>query len=605
MNVARAILPASLLLAVSCQSVEPAETYDVLIENAVIYDGLGGPGRAGDVALREGRIAFVGDDAPGRARDVIDADGLAVAPGFINLLSWSNEALLYDGFGESALRQGVTLEVMGEGVSMGPLTDTMAEDMAAAQGSIAYDVSWRSLGGYLDTLEESGIAINVASYAGAATIRMNVLGKADVDPTAEELDEMKALLREAMEEGAMGVASSLIYPPGAYAETGELIALTRQAGQCGGIYATHLRSEGDRFLESVDEALTIGRETGTPIHFFHLKVGGEQNFPKMADALGAIDAARADGMTVTADMYLYNASGTTLGASVPPWVQAGGTEAMIERLQDDEIRARVIAEMRDPDADWENVMALAGGPENVMLVVASKETLKPLIGMRIDEIAALWGVSPEDAVLDLLIKEEGRPEAIYFTMSEDNLLEVMRKPYVSFASDAVAMAPRGAFLESGMHPRSYGNFARVFAHYVREEDVMSVAEAVRRMTSLPAGVLSLEDRGVLAEGYRADLVIFDPQTMQDHATYIEPHQFSTGVDTVFVNGVAALRDGEPTGALPGRAIRGRGWLGHEDGGCRASVRSWDETGPVAGASSSKTTEPGGGDSAGAGTSADR
>lgn len=555
-------------------SCEAPPSYDILIRNAVIHDGRGGAPVRGEVGVTGDRISYIGAAAPGRAGTVIDAKGRAVAPGFINMLSWSNEALLYDGLGESSLRQGVTLEVMGEGVSMGPLSPAMAEQMQARPRSIPFEITWESLGEYLETLEERGIAINAASYVGAATVRMNVLGVRNETPSPAQIANMKTVVRASMEDGAMGVASSLIYPPGSYAGTEELIALAGEAGQCGGIYATHLRSEGDRFLESVDEALRIAEATGTPLEFFHLKVGGQRNFPKMAVALEKIDAAREAGLKVAADMYVYSASATTLAASIPPWVQQGSVEEMVRQLQDEEVRRRVIAEMRLEDAGWENVMGLAGGPENVVLAVVTHERLKPLLGMRISEIAEHWKVSPEEAILDILVTEAGRPEAVYFTMSDDNLREIIRKPYVSFASDGIAIAPRGVFLENGMHPRSYGNFARVFAQYVREEGIMPVSEAVRRMTGLPADMLSLSDRGLLEEGYFADIVIFDPKTIQDHSTYLDPHRHSTGVDVVIVNGVIALENGEPTGALPGRAVRGRAWLGHEDGGCRASAGDW-------------------------------
>lgn len=559
-----------------CQADAPAEqSYDLIIENAMIYDGLGGEPYAGEVAVSGDRIAYVGADAPGIANEVIDAEGQALAPGFINLLSWSNESLLYDGLGESSLRQGVTLEVMGEGTSMGPLTETMAQYLEAQQGSIQYDVSWRTLGGYFDVLEDQGIALNVASYVGAGSVRAYVLGFDDVDPSPEQMAEMQGVVQTAMEDGAMGVASSLIYPPGAYAETDELIALASQAAACGGIYATHLRSEGDRFLEGVEEALLIGQESGAPVEFFHLKVGGTRNFDKMPVALEMIEAAQAEGQAVTADMYVYPASGTTLTAMLPPWIQDGGVEAMLERLNDPDIRAEVIAEMGNPEPEWENLLLLAGGPENVMLAVVASEDSTDLVGMRISEIAELWDKSIEDTIIDLIIENNGQADAVYFTMSEENLRQIVTRPYVSFASDGLAMAPSGVFLEDWMHPRSYGNFARAFAHYSREEGLVSTEEMVRRMTSLPAGVLALADRGQISEGYAADLVVFDPETIQDQSTFLDPHQLSTGVDTVLVNGVVALSDGEPTGALPGQALRGRAYTGDGEGGCRSAYLDWE------------------------------
>ena len=551
-----------------------AETFDLILEGGTIYDGSGGPGYLGDVAVTGDRIAYVGPKAPGAAARIIDARGLAVAPGFINLLSWSNEALLYDGLGQSALRQGVTLEVMGEGISMGPLTPAMREEMISRQRDLRYAVEWTTLGGYLETLERRGVALNVASYVGAATVRMNVLGTDDVDPTPAELDRMRAVVRRAMEEGALGVASSLIYPPGVYAETDELVALVEEAGRCGGIYATHMRSEGDRFLEAVDETIAIARRARTPVEIFHLKVGGRHNWGKMADAVARIEAAREAGIRVTTDMYVYHASGTGLTASMPPWVQAGGFSAMAARLADPALRQRVIADMRSTDPGWDNVMAMAGGPDRVMLATVRNDALRPLIGKTIAEIAHDAGKTPEDALIDLVLADGGRPEAVYFTMSEDTIRDLVQLPYMSFASDGAAMAPEGDFLKSATHPRSYGNFARVFAHYVREEMLLSVAEAVRRMTALPAAVLGLAERGWLRAGHVADVVVFDPGTIQDHATFVAPHRFATGVETVLVNGVVALRDGAPTGAKPGRVVRGRGWSGFADGGCRAASSDW-------------------------------
>ncbi|KCZ57363.1 hypothetical protein HY29_01150 [Hyphomonas beringensis] len=574
MKIKRWIAPAMVALLTGCQTPGEQTYYDLLIENASIYDGLGSTAQAGEIAIIGDRIAYIGPDAPFQSKQVIDAHGLAVAPGFINMLSWSNEALFEDGTGESSLRQGITLEVMGEGISMAPLTGPMAAALKAQQGEIQYDVNWRSLDEYFKEMERRGVAFNIASYAGAATVRMNVLGTDDVVPTDAQMQEMQDVVRDAMEDGAMGVASSLIYPPGAFAETPELTALASQSAKCGGIYATHMRSEGDRWIEAIEEAITIGRGSKAPLELFHLKVGGAKNFPKTTEALKMMDDARADGVHLTADMYVYNASGTTLAASIPPWVQDGGLDAMLGSLQDPDTRAKIIAEMKDPDAGWENVMELAGGPDNVMLAVAKSAELKPYLGMRVSEIAEAWGVSPEEAILDLILKEKGHPEAIYFTMSEDSIREIIQKPYVSFVSDGVAMAPEGVFLESGTHPRSYGNFSRVYAHYVRDENLLSLPEAIRRMTSLPAGVLSLEDRGVLKEGNVADIVIFDPETIQDKATYLEPHQFSVGVDAVIVNGQAALQDGEPTGAMPGKALRGRAWSERSDGGCRASADDW-------------------------------
>ena len=577
-----AVLAALLVLLSACGGAQDADPFDLIVRGGTIYDGSGLPGYVGDVAIRGDRIAYVGPRAPGPAARVIDARGRAVAPGFINLLSWSNEALLHDGLGQSALRQGVTLEVMGEGSSMGPLTLAMRAQLIARQRDIRYAVDWTTLGEYLETLERRGVALNVASYLGAATARMMVLGTDDVDPTPDQLDRMRAVVRQAMEDGALGVASSLIYPPGVYAETDELVALAGQAGRCGGLYATHLRSEGNRFLQAVDEAIAIGRRAATPVEIFHLKVGGRHNWDKMGDAVARIEAARAAGIRVTTDMYVYDASGTALTASMPPWVQAGGFDAMAERLADPSVRRRVIADMRAASPGWDNVMAMAGGPDRVMLAAVGSDALRPLIGQTMAQIARDAGKTPEDALIDLVLADGGRPAAVYFTMSEDTIRDLVGLPYMSFASDGVAMAPEGDFLKSNTHPRSYGNFARVFARYVRELELLGVAEAVRRMTALPADVLALPDRGRLRVGHAADVVVFDPDAIQDHATYVSPHRFATGVDTVLVNGVPALEGGVPTGATPGRVVRGRAWRGFADGGCRAEPADWRWAWPARG-----------------------
>lgn len=552
---------------------QPAH-YDVLIRNGTVYDGTGKAGLVSDVAIRDGRIARIGRKLPGTASRVIDAHGEAVAPGFINMLSWSGESLLHDGLGQSVLRQGVTLEVMGEGFSMGPVTPAIRAWMLSRQSDLRYDIDWQTLGDYLRTLERRGVAVNVVSYVGAATVRMTSLGASDAAPDPAQLDAMRAVVREAMEEGAMGVASSLIYPPGTYASTDEIKALVQEAGRCGGIYATHLRSEGDRFVEAVDEAIDIARSTGTPLEIFHLKVGGRANWPRMRDVVRHIDAARAAGVRVTTDMYVYHASGTGLTASIPPWVQADGPQAMARRLKDPAVRRRVLAEMRDPAPAWDNILAMAGGPDNVVLATVRQDALRPYIGMSLSDIGRLRGTSAEDALLDIVLEDGGRPEAVYFTMSPDTLNEIVGLPYMSFSSDGIAMAPEGAFLKSATHPRSYGNFARVLARYVRAEHRLPLADAIRKMTGLPASVLGLRDRGRLAEGYAADIVVFDPATIQDHADYVEPHRYATGVSHVLVNGVLTLAGGVPTGAKAGQVVRGAGWKGWPDGGCRTSPADW-------------------------------
>ncbi len=548
--------------------------YDVIIRGGTIYDGSGQPSYIGDIAVRSDRIAYVGPRAPGEGRRKIDARGRAVAPGFINMLSWSNESLLIDGRGQGELRQGVTLEVLGEGESMGPLTPSMKDDLTTQQGDLKYPVEWTTLGEYLDVLERKGISLNVASHIGAATARMNLLDSADVDPTPEQLEAMRAIVQGAMEEGALGVASSLIYAPGVFAETDELVALAETAGRCGGIYVTHMRSEGRRLLEAIDETIEISRRTGTPAEIYHLKAAGRENWPKLEPAIARIEAARREGLRITTEMYAYPAAGTGLDAAMPPWVQEGGNEAWFARLRDPAIRRRVAEEMRAADAGWENVIQMSGGPEHVLLAALRNPALKPLIGRTLAEVAKERGVSAEEAAMDLVIEDESRVGAIYFLMSEDNVRRQIALPYMTFGSDGTAVSAEGVFLKSNLHPRGYGNFARVFARYVRNEKLLTVEDAVRRMTAQPAAVLGLRDRGALKQGYYADVVVFDPATIQDHATYAEPHQYATGVSHVLVNGVEVLRDGEPTAARPGRVVRGRGWTGWDEGGCRPSPKDW-------------------------------
>jgi len=568
----RHLLPALALPLLWCCAGEP--NYDLVVRGAMIYDGSGRPGYVGDVAVREDRIAYVGPRAPGEGQREIDASGRAVAPGFINMLSWSNESLLIDGRGQGELCQGVTLEVLGEGESMGPLTPAMKQDLVAQQGDREYPVEWTTLGEYLELLERKGVSLNVASHIGAATARMNLLRSEDVDPKSKQLEAMRNVVQGTMEEGALGVASSLIYVPGAFAETEELVALAETAGRCGGIYVTHMRSEGRRLLEAIDETIEIARRSGTPAEIYHLKAAGQENWSKLEQSIARIEAARRDGLRITTEMYAYPAAGTGLDASMPPWVQEGGNEAWFARLRDPAIRRRVAAEMRAPDADWENIMQMSGGPEQVMLAVLRNPALKPLIGRMLADVAKERGISAEEAAMDLVIEDESRVGAIYFLMSEDNVRRQITLPYMTFGSDGTAVSAEGIFLKSNLHPRGYGNFARVYARYVRDEKLLTLEDAVRRMTAQPAAVLGLRDRGQLKLDYYADVVVFDPATIQDHATYAEPHQYTTGVSHVLVNGVEALRDGEPTAARPGRVVRGRGWTGWDNGGCRASPKDW-------------------------------
>lgn len=561
MIVRRLLLITMLTLGLSACGFAPEDSYDIIIRNGVVYDGEGGPGEKADVAIKGDRIAAVGDLRRARAKETIDAEGMAVAPGFINVLSWAVESLIVDGRGLSDIRQGVTLEVFGEGVSMGPVNDAMKEAMLSEQTDVKFSVEWTSLGDYLDYLEEKGVSPNVASFVGATTVRIHELGQEDRAPTAEELVRMQELVREAMREGALGVGSSLIYPPAFFADTNELIALTKAAAEYGGGYISHIRSEGGQYFEALDELITIAREAGTRAQIYHLKPAGEENWRKAEEGLAKIEAARAEGLEITANVYTYTAGSTGLDASLPPWVQEGGRAALINRLKDSAIRKKVISEMRDEPEGWENLYRDAGGAENVLLVGFRTQALKPLTGKTLAEVAEMRGTSPEDTIIDLLIEDGSRVDTIYFLMNEDNLRRNIGKPYVMFGSDAAAVAPEGAFLLSNPHPRTYGNFARLLARYVREEGVIPLEEAIRRLTSLPADELRIRERGRLKPGHYADVVIFDPASVQDHATYDDPHQLATGVRDVFVNGVAVLRDEKHTGATPGRVVRGPGWTG--------------------------------------------
>jgi N-acyl-D-amino-acid deacylase len=550
-----------------------ATRHDVVIRGGTIYDGSGGKPYAGDVVIDGDRITYVGKPRGARGRTEIDARGKAVTPGFVNMLSWSNESLIQDGLGQSELRQGVTLQVMGEGWSMGPLNEHMRELAVRRQVDVQYPVDWTTLGEYLAKLEARGVAQNVASFVGATTVREYVLGEKDVQPTPQQLAEMQGLVRRAMEEGAVGVGSSLIYAPATYAKTPELIALVTEAGRCGGMYITHMRSEGDRLVESVQETIDIARASGAPAEIYHLKLAGRANWNKLDQVVAMIEEARRSGVRISANMYTYIGGATGLNAAMPTWVQDGGLEAWIERLKDPAIRARVLAEMRDPSPDWENLLGHAGADQTLLLSFKNPK-LKPLTGRTLASVAKERGVSPEDAAIDLVIEDGSRVGTAYMLMSEDNVRRQVALPWMSFGSDAEAMAPEGVFLLSNPHPRAYGNFSRVLARYVRDEGVIPLEEAVRRLSALPAQNLSLAGRGQLKKGYFADVVVLDPKAIQDHATFDKPHQYSTGVSEVLVNGTLALKAGVPTGAKPGRFVRGRAWTGHDGGGCRASSRDW-------------------------------
>jgi N-acyl-D-amino-acid deacylase len=551
---ALATQPGSPLLARQ-QTGRAAAGFDVIIRGGTIYDGSGGPGRRGDLALRGDRIAEVGEPGSGTAPLVIDATGLAVAPGFVNMLSWSTESLLVDGRSQGEVRQGVTTQIFGEGTSMGPLTEEMKRRWREAQGDLKFDITWTTLAEYLQTLERKGVAQNVASFVGATTIREHVVGLDNRAPTADELKRMQDLVREEMKAGALGVGSSLIYAPAFYASTEELIALCRAAAEHGGSYISHVRSEGNRLLEALDELVRISREAGIPAEIYHLKAAGEANWPKMSQVIAKIEAARASGLRITADMYTYTAGATGLDAAMPPWALDGGYEALYGRLRDPEMRAKLRTAIATPSNDWENLYLAAGSPDRVLLVEFRNERLKPYTGKTLAEVARLRGKDPIETILDLVLEDQSRVGTVYFMMSEENLRKQIALPWMSFGSDAASMAPEEPFTRSSAHPRAYGNFARLLGTYVREEKVITLAEAIRRLSALPAENLGLKDRGRLAPGLFADVVVFDPVTIADRATFEKPHQYATGMRHVFVNGTQVLKDGEHTGKLPGRALK--------------------------------------------------
>jgi N-acyl-D-amino-acid deacylase len=531
--------------------------HDVVIRGGTLYDGSGGPPQVADIAIDGDAITAIGNVGSGRLE--IAASGLAVAPGFINMLSWADESLIVDGYGQSDIRQGVTLEVFGEGDSMGPLSEAMKREKVAQQGDLKYSIEWTTLGEYLEYLERRGVAPNVASFVGATTVRVHEVGRDDRPPTADELARMQMLVRHSMEEGALGVGSSLIYAPAFYAKTDELIALVKAAAPYGGMYISHMRSEGTRLLEAIDELITIAREGGVAAEIYHLKAAGRGNWPKLEPALAKIEAARAAGVKVTGNMYTYTAGATGLDAAMPPWVQEGGHEAWAARLKDPAIRARVAREMRTPTDRWENFFTAVEGPDKILLNTFKNDALKPLTGKTLAEVARMRGKSPEETAMDLVVEDGSRVGTVYFLMSEENVARQMAIPWVSFGSDAEAPATEGVFLKSNPHPRAYGNFTRVLGRYARDEKILSLEQAVRRLSSLPAENLKLDRRGALKPGFFADIAIFDAANIKDHATFEKPHQYSTGMVHVFVNGTQVLKNGEHTGARPGRVVRGPGW----------------------------------------------
>lgn len=548
----------SLFLILACLSravfaAEP-QSFDVLIRNGTVYDGSGQAGIKGDVGIRGDAIAAVGDLADAKAKTVIDASGKAVAPGFINVLSWATEALLHDGRSQSDIRQGVTLEIFGEGWSMGPLSEAMKRRLKADQGELKYDVAWTTLAEYLQHLERKGVSCNVASFVGATTARIHVLGYEDRKPSKQELAKMKTLVRAEMENGALGVGSSLIYAPAFYADTKELIELAKVAAEYDGVYISHIRSEGNRLEEAVDEFLKIVREAKVAGEIYHLKAAGEANWPKRAAVIKKLEAARASGLRVTADMYSYAAASTGLDATMPPWVQEGGYSRWAERLRDDATRKKVIKEMRTTSDKWENLLLLSGSPEKVLLVDFKNPNLQHLTGRTLAQVAKQRGLSAEEAAIQLVIEDGSRVECVYFLMNEEDVRKNVALPWVSFGSDGSSLSAEGLFLKSQPHPRAYGNFARALGKYVRDEKVLPLELAIHKMSGLPATTLGLDRRGFLKKGSFADVVVFDPARIQDHATFEQPHQYATGVSDVLINGVAVVKDGEHTGAKPGRAV---------------------------------------------------
>jgi N-acyl-D-amino-acid deacylase len=554
----KTIRPLLLLAIVICSCSSPT-TYDVLIKNGTIADGSGNPTYIGDLGINADTIAAIGDLKNAKGKQEIDATDLVVAPGFINMLSWATESLIEDGKSQSDIRQGVTLEVFGEGWSMGPLSEKLKQEMPTSQGDIKYDIDWSTLDDYLQSLVRRGVSPNVASFIGATTVRINHIGYENRAPTDEEMESMKAMVKQAMEDGALGVGSSLIYAPAFYSTTEELIELCKVASAYDGMYISHMRSEGNRLLESIDELMRIANEANIRAEIYHLKMSGKENWDKYDHVVKKIDSARAAGLHITTDMYTYIAGATGLDASMPPWVQEGGYDKWSERLQDPKIRKKVLEEMTTPTDEWENLMLAAGTPDNLLLVGFENDSLRHYTGKTLTEVAKIHGKSPEETAMDLVIADGSRVGTVYFLMTEDNVKKQVALPYMSFGSDAGSMAPEGVFLNSSTHPRAYGNFARVLGKYVRDENVISIEEAVRKLTSLPASNLKIKKRGSLTKGYFADVAIFNPETIQDHATFAEPHQYATGMVHVFVNGEQVLKDGEHTGATPGQVVRGPGY----------------------------------------------
>jgi N-acyl-D-amino-acid deacylase len=558
---AKAILLAALLafLILPAASADgPTQPFDVVVRGGTVYEGSGKPPVRADVGIRGDRIAQVGDLEKAKSKVVVDAKGLAVAPGFINMLSWSTESLLADGRSQSEIRQGVTTQIMGEGWSWGPVNAAIKARMKKEQTDFKYDIDWTTLSDYLYFLERRKISTNVASFLGATTVREYVLGQGNRKPGAKEMQQMRLLVEREMRAGALGIASALEYAPGYYADTDELIELCKVVARYQGKYITHMRSEGGKLLEAIDEVVRISSEARLPAEIYHFKAAGKRNWAKMDEAIARVEAARAKGLRVTANVYCYTAGATGLDACIPPWAQDGGRPAMHRRMRDPELRRKIVSDVKSPKPDWPDFYGNAGSPENILLVGFRTETLKKLQGKTLAEVTALRRKDAVETMIDLLLEDDSRIDCVYFLMSEENVRKLIRKPWVSFGSDEESQAPEGTFLKRMPHPRAYGNFARLLGKYVREEKLLPLEEAVRRLSGQPAENLGLEKRGLLKEGYAADVVVFDPKTVQDRATYAKPQQYAVGVRHVLVNGVAVLKDGEHTGARPGRALWGPG-----------------------------------------------
>ncbi len=545
-----------ILFLFSCQQ---KKEYDTIIRNGMIYDGNGGEPYKGDIGIKNDTIAFIGDLSKASAGNEMDVKGNAVAPGFINMLSWATESLIQDGRSQSDIRQGVTLEVMGEGWSMGPLNEQLKKQQQESQTDIRYKIEWNTLGEYLDYLEKKGISCNVASFVGATTVRLNVIGEDNRDPTPAELDSMKLLVRQAMEEGAMGVGTSLIYPPAFFAKTNELVELCKEASKYGGSYISHMRSEGNKLHEAVEELITIAKDANIHAEIYHLKAAGKDNWSKMDSVIRRVERARAEGLNITADMYSYIAGGTGLTATMPPTLQDGGFGKLRERLQDPVVRQQTIKDMNSKTDQWENFFYAVGTPENILVVGFKQDSLKKYIGKSLAAVAKLRGTSAEETAMDLIIQDSTRVECIFFLIDEKNVKKQIAIPWLSFGSDEGSYEPAGVFLKSNPHPRAYGNFSRVLGKYVREEKIISLQEAIRKLSKLPATNLKIKNRGELKTGNYADIVIFDPAKVKDNATFEKPHQYAEGMIHVFVNGVQVLKDGEHTEAKPGRFVKGPGY----------------------------------------------